>query len=37
MGLEIARRLVSRYHGEISVQSRPNHTEFRVTLKAEKV
>lgn len=36
MGLEIARRLVSRYHGEISVQSQPNHTEFRVTLKAEK-
>jgi signal transduction histidine kinase len=36
LGLEIARRLVRRYYGDISVQSRPGHTEFRVSLMAEK-
>ena len=32
LGLDIARRLVLRHHGEIEVDSRPGHTEFRVTL-----
>jgi signal transduction histidine kinase len=32
LGLEIARRLVRRYHGDIAVQSRPGRTEFRVSL-----
>jgi signal transduction histidine kinase len=32
LGLDIARRLVLRHHGEIEVESRPSHTEFRVTL-----
>lgn len=36
MGLEIARRLVRRHHGDISVQSRPNHTEFQVNLRADR-
>ncbi len=36
MGLEIARRLVRRSLGEISVESRPGRTEFRVSLIAEE-
>ncbi|MEX2285078.1 MAG: ATP-binding protein [Gemmatimonadota bacterium] len=32
MGLEIARRLVRAYGGDIEVDSRPGHTEFRVIL-----
>ena len=32
LGLDIARRLVLRHHGGIEVDSRPGHTEFRVTL-----
>ncbi len=32
LGLDIARRLVLRHHGEIEVDSRPGRTEFRVTL-----
>jgi signal transduction histidine kinase len=36
LGLDITRRLLRRYHGDISVQSRPGRTEFRVSLVAEK-
>jgi signal transduction histidine kinase len=32
LGLDIARRLVERHEGEVSVESRPGRTEFRVTL-----
>ena len=32
LGLDIARRLVARHHGEIEVDSRPGHTQFSVTL-----
>jgi signal transduction histidine kinase len=32
LGLEIARRLVHGQQGDIEVESRPGHTEFRVTL-----
>jgi signal transduction histidine kinase len=32
LGLDIARKLVLRHRGEIEVESRPGHTEFRVTL-----
>jgi signal transduction histidine kinase len=32
LGLDVARRLVSRHDGEIDVSSRPGRTEFRVTL-----
>jgi len=35
LGLEIARRLVRRYRGNITVESRPSRTEFRVNLLAE--
>ncbi len=35
LGLDIARRLLRRYHGDIAVQSRPGRTEFRVSLAAE--
>jgi signal transduction histidine kinase len=35
MGLEIARRLVRRYHGDISVRSRPKRTEFQINLRAD--
>ncbi len=35
LGLEITRRLVRRYQGDISVQSRPGQTEFRVSLVVE--
>jgi signal transduction histidine kinase len=33
LGLEITRRLVRRCHGDITVQSRPGRTEFRVSLE----
>jgi signal transduction histidine kinase len=36
LGLDMARRLVRRYHGDISVESRPGLTEFCVSLLAEK-
>ena len=36
LGLEITRRLVRRFHGDISVESRPDRTEFRVCLLEEK-
>lgn len=36
LGLDIARRLLRQYRGEITVQSRPGQTEFRVSLLAEK-
>jgi signal transduction histidine kinase len=32
LGLDIARRLLRRYHGDISVHSQPGRTEFRVSL-----
>lgn len=35
LGLEITRQLLRRYHGEISVESRPGRTEFRVGLLAD--
>ena len=35
LGLDIARRILRRYNGEISVQSRPGHTEFLVSLVTE--
>ena len=35
LGLEIARRLVHRFQGDISVQSSPRGTEFRVCLLVE--
>jgi signal transduction histidine kinase len=34
LGLDIVRRLVQRHEGEIEVESRPGHTEFRVRLPA---
>ena len=36
LGLEITRRLVRRYLGEITVKSQPGHTEFRVSLPADE-
>jgi signal transduction histidine kinase len=36
LGLDMARRLVRRYHGDISVESRPGLTEFCVSLLADK-
>jgi signal transduction histidine kinase len=36
LGLDITRRLLRRYHGDISVQSRPGRTECRVSLVVEK-
>jgi signal transduction histidine kinase len=36
LGLDMSRRLVRRYHGDISVDSRPGLTEFRVSLLVEK-
>jgi signal transduction histidine kinase len=36
LGLDMTRRLVRRYHGDISVESRPGRTEFRVSLLADK-
>jgi len=35
LGLDIARRLVRRWDGEITVESRPGQTEFRVDLVAD--
>jgi len=35
LGLEITRRLVRRYRGDIAVQSRPGRTEFRVAFATE--
>ncbi|MGB5890815.1 MAG: HAMP domain-containing sensor histidine kinase [Thermoanaerobaculia bacterium] len=32
LGLEIARRLIRRYQGDIAVESRPGRTEFRVSI-----
>ncbi len=32
LGLDIARRLLGRWHGELSVDSKPGRTEFRVSL-----
>jgi signal transduction histidine kinase len=32
LGLDISRRLLRRYHGDVAVESRPGRTEFRVTL-----
>ncbi len=34
LGLDIARRLVRRHHGDITVDSRPGRTEFKVALRA---
>jgi len=36
LGLEITRRLVRRYYGDIAVGSRPGRTEFRVSLAMEQ-
>jgi signal transduction histidine kinase len=36
LGLDIARRLLRRYHGDISASSRPGRTEFIVRLQIEK-
>jgi signal transduction histidine kinase len=36
LGLEITRRLVRRYQGDISVESRPGRTEFRVSLVPDR-
>jgi len=35
LGLDITRRLVRRYHGDIAVDSEPGRTEFRVTLAVD--
>jgi len=36
LGLDIARRLVRCYHGDLAVKSQPGRTEFRVSLLIEK-
>ena len=36
LGLDIARRILRIHHGDITVQSEPGRTEFRVSLIAEK-
>jgi signal transduction histidine kinase len=36
LGLDMTRRLVRRYHGDITVESRPGLTEFRVSLLVDK-
>jgi signal transduction histidine kinase len=35
LGLDISRRLLRRFHGEIAVESRPGRTEFRVSLPVD--
>jgi signal transduction histidine kinase len=35
LGLDIVRRILQRHDGEVDVDSRPGHTEFRVDLPAE--
>jgi len=35
LGLDIARRVVQRHHGAIDLDSRPGHTQFRVTLPVD--
>ena len=35
LDLDIAQRLLRRYHGDVDVDSRPDRTEFRVSLPAE--
>ncbi len=37
LGLDITWRLLRRYHGDISFDSRPGRTEFRVSLLTDKV
>jgi signal transduction histidine kinase len=36
LGLEVTRRLIRRYRGDIAVDSRPGRTEFRVSLALEQ-
>ncbi len=36
LGLDIARRLLGRWHGELSVESRPGRTAFRVSLATQE-
>ena len=36
LGLEITRRLVRRYYGDIAVESRPGRTEFRVSFAIDQ-
>ena len=36
LGLDITRRILRMHHGDITVQSRPGRTEFRVSLIVEK-
>jgi signal transduction histidine kinase len=36
LGLDVTRRLLRRFHGDISVNSRPGRTEFCVSLLSEK-
>ncbi len=36
LGLDIVRRILRRHEGEIDMESRPGHTEFRVSLPAER-
>jgi len=36
LGLDVTRRLLRRYQGDVSVDSRPGRTEFRVSLLIEK-
>jgi signal transduction histidine kinase len=36
LGLDITRRLLGRWHGELSVESKPGRTEFRVSLATQR-
>jgi signal transduction histidine kinase len=36
LGLDIVRRILRRHDGEVNVESRPGHTEFRVVLPSER-